>query len=913
MLSLRTILCASPVISFPLTVIYPKETRRWFRPRMLSVSVTQVKAIRRFTVRTVLPEPIRPLARLASNLRWSWHRPTRELFAGLNPRLWEESGQDPVGFLGMVSREEFQQLAANRAVVERVRAAEEDLDRYLEEPRWYQGLGPDAPASIAYFSPEFGITEVLPQYSGGLGILAGDHLKAASDLGVPLIGVGLLYQAGYFKQSLSRDAWQQETYPVLDPDGLPLTLLREPSSDGIGRPLQIALPLPNGRRLLAHIWRADVGRVPLLLLDSNVPGNDDAARSITDRLYGGGGDHRLQQELLLGMGGVKALRAFQQLTGTTAPEVFHTNEGHAGFLGIERIQELMAGDQALTFDEALAAGRASTVFTTHTPVPAGIDRFEIAQIHHFFQAGLAPAVPTDRILELGRENYADGNPSVFNMAIMGLRLAQRANGVAKLHGEVSRGMFSALWPGFDHSEVPITSVTNGVHVPTWVDSRISKLARDQFGSEAEANGRWDLAYNVSDADVWALRREMRAALVDDVRLRLRAAWKKRGAADAELGWTDKVLDPDVLTIGFARRVPTYKRLTLMLREPERLKALLLHKEHPIQLVIAGKSHPADDAGKKMIQDLVRFTDDPEVRHRIAFLPNYDIAMARTLFPGCDVWLNNPLRPLEACGTSGMKAALNGSLNLSVLDGWWDEMYDGENGWAIPTANNGASPEERDDIEAAALYELLETQVAPRFYGSTVSAGAGAAGPSTSGAEKVPTHWVSMIKHTLSHLGPAVSAERMLRDYVNILYRPAAEAGRNASAASYSQARTLAAWTAKVRSAWPLVHVEHVDSVGVSEDPQIGDTLQVNAYVALHSLTPEDVSVEVAYGRAEESDTLTDITVMELKVQEDLGSGRHLFSGSLVIDRSGPFGYTVRVLPRHDALASKAELGLIVNA
>ncbi len=881
---------------------------------MLSVSVTQVKAIRRFTVRTVLPEPIRPLARLASNLRWSWHRPTRELFAGLNPRLWTESGEDPVGFLGLVSREELQQLAADQSVVERVRAAEEDLDRYLEEPRWYQSLGPDAPAAIAYFSPEFGITEVLPQYSGGLGILAGDHLKAASDLGVPLIGVGLLYQAGYFKQSLSRDAWQQETYPVLDPDGLPLTLLREPSPDGNGRPLQVSLPLPNSRRLLAHIWRADVGRVPLLLLDSNVPGNDEAARSITDRLYGGGGDHRLQQELLLGMGGVKALRAFQKLTGSVAPEVFHTNEGHAGFLGIERIQELMAGDEALTFDEALAAGRASTVFTTHTPVPAGIDRFEIAQIHHFFQAGLAPSVPVDRILELGRENYADGNASVFNMAVMGLRLAQRANGVAKLHGEVSRGMFSALWPGFDHSEVPITSVTNGVHVPTWVDSRISKLARDQFGSEAEANGRWDLAYNVSDADVWALRREMRAALVEDVRKRLRAAWKKRGAADAELGWTDNVLDPDVLTIGFARRVPTYKRLTLMLREPERLKALLLHKEHPIQLVIAGKSHPADDAGKKMIQDLVRFTDDPEVRHRIAFLPNYDIAMARTLFPGCDVWLNNPLRPLEACGTSGMKAALNGSLNLSVLDGWWDEMYDGENGWAIPTANNGASPEERDDIEAAALYELLETQVAPRFYGSTVSESAGAAGPSTaSGAEKVPTHWVSMIKHTLSHLGPKVSAERMLRDYVNILYRPAAEAGRSAGANSYSQARNLAAWTANVRSAWPHVHVEHVDSVGVSEDPQIGDTLQVNAYVALNSLTPEDVSVEVAYGRAEESDTLAEITVMELKVQEDLGSGRHLFSGSLVIDRSGSFGYTVRVLPRHDALASKAELGLIVNA
>ena len=452
-----------------------------------------------------------------------------------------------------------------------------------------------------------------------------------------------------------------------------------------------------------------------------------------------------------------------------------------------------------------------------------------------------------------------------------------------------------------------------MHVPTWVDPRVSALARDQFGTDAEEPGRWDLAYNVSDEDVWALRRELRVSLVEDVRRRLRAAWKKRGAADAELAWTDSVLDPDILTIGFARRVPTYKRLTLMLREPERLKALLLHKTHPIQLVIAGKSHPADDAGKKMIQDLVRFTDDPAVRHRIAFLPNYDIAMARTLFPGCDVWLNNPLRPLEACGTSGMKAALNGSLNLSVLDGWWDEMYDGENGWAIPTANNGASPEERDDIEAAALYELLETQVAPRFYGLTVSDGAGAAGPSQSGPQAVPTHWVSMIKHTMSHLGPAVSADRMLKDYVNVLYRPAAVAGRRAVADNFAEAKALAAWTSMVRAAWPQIQVEHVDSVGVSEDPQIGDMLQVNAYVALHDLTPDDVAVEVAYGKAEDSDELADVTVAELKAIEDLGKGRHLFSGTVVIDRSGSFGYTVRVLPKHTALASKAELGLIVNA
>ncbi|MCA4134342.1 alpha-glucan family phosphorylase, partial [Arthrobacter sp. M4] len=551
-----------------------------------------MKAIRRISVRTVIPESIASLAKLAKNLRWSWHLPTRELFASLEPEAWEESNHDPLTFLGLINRDKLGALGADSDVVERVRVAAEDLDRYLSEPRWYQGLGDDAPRSIAYFSPEFGITEVLPQYSGGLGILAGDHLKAASDLGVPLIGVGLLYQAGYFKQSLSRDAWQQETYPVLDPDGLPLTLLREAD----GSPAIISLPLPNHRTLRAHIWRADVGRVPLLLLDSNVPANDDAARGITDRLYGGGGDHRLQQELLLGMGGVKALRVFQRLTGTPAPEVFHTNEGHAGFLGIERIQELMSpaagsAEEPLGFEEALTAGRASTVFTTHTPVPAGIDRFEAVQIKHFFDAGLAPDVPVGRILELGRENYEGGNPAVFNMAVMGLRLAQRANGVARLHGEVSREMFSGLWPGFDHNEVPITSVTNGVHVPTWIDPKMSALASKHFGStDVDATG-WENVYSVDDKELWALRRTLRSALVDDVRRRLRASWKKRGAADAELGWTDSVLDPDVLTIGFARRVPTYKRLTLMLRDPDRLKALLLDKKHPIQLVIAGKSHP----------------------------------------------------------------------------------------------------------------------------------------------------------------------------------------------------------------------------------------------------------------------------------------------------------------------------------
>ncbi|MEE1622022.1 alpha-glucan family phosphorylase [Zafaria sp. Z1313] len=864
-----------------------------------------MKAIRRFTVRTVLPEPIAGLAALAANLRWSWHEPTARLFRSLDPDAWERVHEDPGALLGTFDRQRLDALAADERVVAEVAGLAAGLQEYLTEPRWYQGLD-DAPAAIAYFSPEFGITAALPQYSGGLGILAGDHLKAASDLGVPIVGVGLLYQAGYFKQSLARDAWQQETYPVLDPHGLPLTLLREED----GSPAIVTLPLPDGRQLHAQVWRADVGRVPLLLLDSNTARNDDAARGITDRLYGGGGDHRLMQELLLGMGGVKALRAFSRITGAPAPEVFHTNEGHAGFLGVERIRELM--DTGLTFPEALSSVRSATVFTTHTPVPAGIDRFEALQVAHFLRAGLAPGVPLEDILGLGAENYAGGDPATFNMAVMGLRLAQRANGVAKLHGRVSRGMFSGLWSGFDADDVPIGSVTNGVHVPTWVDPKITEFARERFGADAVTGREWARAADVDDAELWGLRRELRIQLIEDVRRRLRSSWRKRGASEAELAWTGSVLDPDVLTIGFARRVPTYKRLTLMLRDPDRLKALLLHPEHPIQLVVAGKSHPADEAGKKMIQDLVRFTDDPEVRHRIVFLPNYDMRMARTLFPGCDVWLNNPLRPLEACGTSGMKAAINGALNLSVLDGWWDEMYDGENGWAIPTAPAGASPEERDDIEASALYSLLEREVAPRFYGREPAVSAGAAGPSETEYDGVPHQWVRMIKHTLADLGPKVSATRMVQDYVNGLYVPAAGSGRAASADRHAAARELAAFGARVKQAWPGVVVEHVDSVGIGEEPRIGDAFGVNTYVRLGGLSPDEVLVQSVHGAVGDGDDLTDTAVTTLELAEDLGDGRYLFSGTLHLERSGAFGYGVRVVPRHPALASIAELGLIAQ-
>ncbi len=854
-----------------------------------------MRAIRRFTVRTVLPPALSPLGELSLNLRWSWHAPTRELFAGIDRARWGAVRHDPIALLGAVGPERLEALAADPTFVAAVEAASADLHEYLRGPRWYQGLPPEAgaPASIAYFSPEFGITSVLPQYSGGLGILAGDHLKAASDLGVPVVGVGLLYKTGYFTQAFSSDGWQTETYPVQDPDGLPLTLLRE--ADGAAA--MVSVQLPGGRTLDAHVWKADVGRVPLLLLDSDVPSNGEAEAAITDRLYGGGGEHRLQQEMLLGIGGVRALRLWSRLSGAPEPGIYHTNEGHAGFLGLERVRELMGG--GLAVDEAVEAVRSATVFTTHTPVPAGIDRFGRDQVQRYLgESGVLGPVPLDRVLSLGAEDYPGGEASVFNMAVMGFRLSQRANGVSALHGEVSRGMFSGLWPGFDASETPITSITNGVHAPTWVDERVGELLAAAGGGR-DVSDQAGAAGGLANQELWRVRRELRGQLVADARRRVRGSYLRRGVTAAELGWVDDVLDPDVLTIGFARRVPTYKRLTLMLRDPDRLKALLLHPTRPVQLVIAGKSHPADDSGKRLLQQVVRFADRHDVRHRIVVLPNYDIAMAQLLYPGCDVWLNNPLRPLEACGTSGMKAALNGCLNLSILDGWWDEWFDGENGWAIPTADGVTDEDRRDDLEAAALYDLIETQVAPRFYDRDETG--------------LPGRWLEMVKHTLGTLAPKVQATRMVQDYVNKLYLPAAVSGASLAAADYAGARELSAWKQRVRSGWHAVRVDHVESGGVGVTPQVGEVLRVSAYVSLGSLTPDEVDVQVVHGQVSETDDLTETTASSLALAETYEDGRHLFAGNVVLRRTGAFGYTVRVLPKHRGQANLAETALVTNA
>ncbi|TFD31074.1 glycosyltransferase family 1 protein [Cryobacterium sp. TMT1-19] len=856
-----------------------------------------MKAIRKFTVRTVLPESLAALDELAGNLRWSWHEPTRQLFEHIAPELWRESGTDPVALLGAVDTARLEALAQDNDYVAWANATRDELREYLEKPRWYQGLEGDKPASIAYFSPEFGIAAALPQYSGGLGILAGDHLKSASDLGVPLVGVGLFYRAGYFSQAISPDGWQLESYPLLDPDGLPLSVLRRAD----GSPVQVSLALPDDRTLHARVWQAMVGRIRLLMLDTDIPENTDDLRLVTDRLYGGGGEHRLLQELLLGIGGARAVKKWSSLNGQADPEVFHTNEGHAGFLGLERISSLIG--EGLSFSEALQVARAGTVFTTHTPVAAGIDRFERSLVRRYFETDLLPGVAVDDLLALGAENFQDGNPDVFNMALMGLRLGQRANGVSKLHGEVSRVMFKGLWPGFDADDVPIASITNGVHAPTWTDPALLALAQSRLGTSDTSDADW-ASPAVSDTDLWQVRGQMRLQFVEDARRRIAAAWEGQNPGGIVPSWIGRVFDPNVLTIGFARRVPTYKRLTLMLHDPERLRALLLHSEHPIQIVIAGKSHPADEEGKRLIQRIVQFAADPALRTKIAFLPDYNIGMAQLMYPGTDVWLNNPLRPLEACGTSGMKAALNGALNLSILDGWWPEYYDGNNGWAIPTADAAGDAAERDRLEADALYELIEHQVAPKFYDRN--------------ADGVPERWVSSIRQTLAKLSPELNAGRMVRQYVQELYRPAGTAEARLSENNYRAARELAAWKGRIVSAWPGVAVTHVESGGVAPVPQVGDELHLRAHVQLNGLAPEDVTVEVVYGKSLTNDDLSDVNTLPLNT-EPLGTGATdastptLFTGTIELDRGGAFGYTVRVVPHNELLVSPAEMGLIAVA
>jgi len=819
-----------------------------------------MRSVRQFTVVPAIPAPLQALTELATNLHWCWDRDTKRLFHTLDPALWESTDHDPLRLLAEITDDRWRELAADPAIIARTTEAHARLREAISAPRWFQGRTDSPLGLVAYFSPEFGLSETLPQYSGGLGVLAGDHLKAASDLGLPLVAIGLLYAEGYFRQRLNADGLQEERYPPLDPHGLALT----PTD------VQVTVEI-DGEQVHIKVWRVDVGRVQLYLLDTNCDGNSADAAAITDRLYGGDREHRIRQEMVLGIGGVRALRALD-----LHPQVFHTNEGHAGFLSLERIRELV--DEGVAFDDAIEAVRAGGVFTTHTPVPAGIDRFPRELMQRYF-TGFADTlgITFDDLYRVGRLDSESDD--AFNMAVMGLRLGGRSNGVAQLHGEVSREMFAELWPDVPASEVPIGAITNGVHAHTWVGDHIAPLLAESVGPvwDGADAASWNGVGQLDPAAVWSARSKGRTELVSFVRSRLGEA----------------LLDPKALTIGFARRFATYKRATLLLSQPDRLRAMLLSADRPVQFVFAGKAHPQDQPGKDMIREIELFARHLDIGHRFLFVPDYDMYVARKMYQGCDVWLNNPRRPLEACGTSGMKAALNGCLNCSILDGWWDECYDGENGWAINSADDDPDLGRRDQREATSLFGLLEREIIPLYYDRD--------------AAGVPLGWVDKMQHNWRSLGPFVTAARMVRDYTTEFYEPAAATSRHALADHAAAARDLATWKRRVRDAWPVVKV--VDIEADTSPAHEGDRRQVRAHVEIDGLEVDSITVQALHGPINsEGDFVGTPRSVTLRRTE---SG--VWEADYVIGEAGPYGITVRAMPSHPSLISPVEMGMVAWA
>jgi starch phosphorylase len=839
-----------------------------------------MKAVQTFTVVSQLPAQLEPLRAVAMNLGWADDERAHDLFRRVDREAFEFEGRDPALILATESQEQLEKLAADTAFTNLASAIHEELRRELEEPRWFQHREGSPLREVAYFSPEFGISAALPQYSGGLGVLAGDHLKAANDLGLPLVAIGLFYRHGYFRQELDAHGWQVERFPRLDPRAMAIELV-----DDVKVMVELA-----GVPVYARLWLARVGRIELYLLDTDIDDNDEVNRLTCDRLYGGGVEERIRQEIVLGIGGTRALAAL----GRHA-QVFHMNEGHAGFLALERIRILMT-EQGLTFAEARAASRPGTLFTTHTPVPAGIDRFPRELMDKYFSGWCRDlGLTLDDLMALGHEpDTPEGE--VFNMAAMGLRMAGRANGVAQLHGDVSRRMFNGLWPDIPVEDVPITAVTNGVHAPTWASTEMGAIFDKTMGSHwpQATTEEWRAVDAVSDRELWRARSAAKERLVAYARHKLRQAALNRGQTGAQMGWVDEALDPDILTIGFARRFATYKRATLLFRDVERLKRLLLDGEKPVQLIFAGKAHPADEPGHHLLQQVANLAGTIDLRHRLVLLEDYDISVARMLVQGCDVWLNTPLRPNEACGTSGMKVVFNGGLNLSILDGWWDEMYTPEVGWAIPSAENALDLETRNDLESAGTFDLLERSVVPLYY--------------RRGDNDLPTDWLAKVKRSITRLGPQVESTRMLREYVERLYEPAAVRSDLMMGDGFERARGLVRWTRHLERAWPSVSVT---TTSYDELDAGSGRFAVHAQVALGELEPDDVAVELVYGAVDLDGDLTDpsVTVMTLDGDGD-HSGWRRYDAEVTFPRAGNFGFTVRVVPSHPDIDDYAQLGRV---
>ncbi|MBI1792221.1 MAG: alpha-glucan family phosphorylase [Acidobacteria bacterium] len=829
----------------------------------------QIQPIREFSMQPAVPEALRRMPELARNLLWSWEPILRTLFRRLDPVLWRECGYNPVSLLDRVAQATLDRAAGDPRYLALYTHACERYDAHLKSgaPRLGEKL-------IAYFSAEYGLTECLPIYSGGLGILSGDHLKSASDCEIPLIAVGLLYQNGYFRQYLNADGWQQERYPVNDFYTLPL----RPVQDAQGKDLKVSVQLPTGT-VWIRVWRIDVGRVKLYMLDTNIIDNPlPQDRDITDQLYGGDLDTRMRQEIVLGIGGLRALRAMG-----LDPTVFHMNEGHSAFLSLERIREFMAHDK-LTFEEALESCRANNVFTTHTPVPAGIDLFDRGMMQYYFQDLChSLGVSFEQVMALGRKDPNDFD-EWFSMAILALKTSAYRNAVSRLHRRVSQQMWSVLWPQLPEWEVPITSITNGVHLPTWLNGDLAAVYdqylqpdwRDRF---AEAS-TWELVREIPAEELIEAHRRRKSRLISFVRQTQVASAQRLKMSSADQRRAAEVLDPGALTIGFARRFATYKRATLLIRDDERLKRILCNPERPVQVIISGKAHPKDHPGKSFIREIVQLSRDPDLWRRIVFLEDYEMKIARELVQGVDLWLNNPRRGEEACGTSGMKAGINGVLNLSILDGWFDEAFEESGGWAI--GEREIYWNEQDDLHSSAIYSLLEHEIVPMYYERR---------DQTPGPE-----WMKRVKQSLMNLSPRFDCRRMVAEYQAQLYDPAHAACLELRHGALEKAREKVRWDHRIREVWDRVHFIEASPAPVAP-VTTGHPVEIRASVDLAGLNSTDVRVEVLMGRVGPSGYLEDTEVMVLPPAAENGTVT-TFARQVTPSQTGRLGFALRVSPNH---------------
>ena len=848
-----------------------------------------MKPIKSFIVSPILPKKLKDLEIIANNLLFSWNANMRDLFTRLDMDLWEKTCHNPVEIISKIDQKTLNDKANDDSYVYLLGKVKEEFDRYIEKTTWFENekkLNKDL--KVAYFSMEYGITESLAIYSGGLGVLSGDHLKSSSELGIPLIAVGLSYQNGYFKQKLNINGWQEQDYPINDFYNLPMSVVRDKN----GKSIIVKVSLP-GRDVSIKIWKAKVGRISLYLLDTNIKENSEEDRIITAELYSGDNERRIKQEIVLGMGGIKALKAVGEKIS-----ICHMNEGHSAFAGLERIKDLVINEK-LSFHEAVVAVKAATVFTTHTPVKAGIDLFDSELVKTYFHNYCNEVgVSMDEFLSFGRVNQHDEKEKI-SMAILAIKLSYLTNGVSQLHGKVAQKMWRNLWPEVLTQEVPITAVTNGIHHASWISMELAELFDRYLGpkwiEEPADNSIWKKVDDIPDGELWGVHERRRARLVGFARKKQQEYFREIEAPNSIVQKAKSVLNTNALTIGFARRFATYKRATLIFKDPDRLAKILNNEDRPVQILIAGKAHPQDNEGKKFISDILELTKEDRFSRNVVFLEDYNMNIARYLVSGCDIWLNNPRRGLEACGTSGMKAAANGCLNCSTLDGWWDEIYSPEIGWAIGNREEYQDMEFWDNLEAEELYTLLESQIVPTFYNR--------------GEDRMPREWIKMMKQNMITNCAIFNSNRMLQEYTERMYVPSNDRAKEMTSDNFKLTREVSAWKEKMRAEWNTLRFLKVDTdstIGVN----VGTDFNISAEIYLGNLTPDDIDVQLFYGKLNSAGHIDEGEFISMNLNEKNGDNKYIFKSDIDKWDSGLNGFTLRIIPKHKGLANPFEDRLI---